>query len=87
MTQEPSASNSNGAQSSDPPQIAINMQHLRYSETIELLQIGVKRYSEFALLVSEAVSKADERARLESLKPPPAVDYMYLRSSFHRTLH
>lgn len=84
MTQEPSALNSNGEH---PQQMALNMQHLRYSEAIELLQIGVKRYSELALLVSEAVSKADERARLESLKPPPAVDYMSLRSSFHRTLH
>jgi hypothetical protein len=87
MAHNASTLNSTGNHSSNPPQSSMNMQHLTHAEAIELLQIGAKRFPDFAVLVSMVVSKADERARLESLKPPPPVDYMSLRSAFHRTLH
>jgi hypothetical protein len=87
MAHNASTLNSNGNQSSNPPHTTINMRHLSRSAAVDLLQIAIARYPDFALLVSEAVSEADECARLESLKPPPAVDYKSLRSEFHETLH
>lgn len=87
MAQNASTLNSNGNQSSNPPQATINMRHLSRGAAVDLLQIAIARYPDFALLVSEAVSEADECARLESLKPPPAVSYTTLRSKFHEILH
>jgi hypothetical protein len=51
------------------------------------LEVGVKISSEFAILVACTISEASDRARVESLKPPPAVNYMSLRSAFHDVLH
>ena len=58
-----------------------------FSKAIELLQIAVKLSPELARLVSKATSKANERARLESLKPPPAVNYVSLQYEFDRIVH
>jgi hypothetical protein len=73
------------SQSSDQPH-SMNMENLSRSEAVELLDLGVKMSSEFALIVSDVISKANERARLESIKPPPAVNYVSLCSEFHDVL-
>lgn len=87
MAHNASTPNSKRNQSSNPPQTTINMQHLSRSAAVDLLQIAIARYPDFAPLVSQVVSEADECARIESLKPPPTVNYMSLRSEFHNILH
>ena len=77
----------NQASQSSGQSHSMNVKILSWSEAVELLEVGVKMSSEFALLVSGVISKASERARLESLKPPPAVNYRSLRSEFHDILH
>src|SRR5271170_5426957 len=85
MMNDASALNNPAGQSSRQP--SVDMGNLSGSEAIELLKVAVKMSPEFALVVYDAVSKANERARLESLKPPPVVHYRSLRSEFHEILH
>jgi hypothetical protein len=86
MTNDASSVSNQAGQSSGQPH-SMNMGNFSWSEAVELLEVGVKMSSEFALLVSDVISKAKERAHLESLLPPPAVNYMSLRTEFHDVLH
>ena len=47
----------------------INLQNMTRDDLIELVHRGVNRYPEFGALLSEAALTADNRVRLESLKP------------------
>lgn len=86
MMKNASTLKNQASQSSDQPH-SMNMGNLSRSEAVDLLEVGVKMSSEFALFVSDVISKANELARLESIKPPPTVNYMSLCSEFHDVLH
>ena len=51
------------------PEHSLNLQNLTRDELIELIHQGVNRYPEFGIPLSAAVLTADNRVRLESLKP------------------
>ena len=86
MMNDASTLKNHAGQSSEQPH-SMNMGNLSRSEAVELVEVGVKMSSEFALLVSDVISKANERARLESIKAPPTVNYMSVCSEFHDVLH
>lgn len=65
----------------------INLSRLSYFELTQLLQSALQKHPDIGPSISEAIARIDARELAESLKPPPAVNYNSLRSSFYKELH
>lgn len=66
---------------------SLSLANLTCDELIELIQSGINKYPKFVALVSTAISNADARVHLASIKPLPAVNYERLHRKFRRKLH